>query len=78
LKNKDFNLLFLFVFKIFLYLHFKRKKEGVKISKPEYAVFVHYQVEQTYEKIKTIGQREDMSCLISFGLSHVHVFYDIE
>jgi hypothetical protein len=49
------------------------KKEGVKISKTEYAVFVKYvkyQVEQTFYKIKTIGQSEEMSWLISFGLSH--------
>jgi hypothetical protein len=38
------------------------KKEGVKISKTEYEVFVQYQVEQTYKKIRTIGQREKMSC----------------
>jgi hypothetical protein len=46
-----------------------KKKEGVKISKTDYAVFVHFQVEQIYLKIRSIGQREEMSCLISFGMS---------
>jgi hypothetical protein len=51
--------------------HFKsHKKGGVKIPKTEYAVvFVQYQVKQTYCKLRTIGQREEMLCLISFGLS---------
>jgi hypothetical protein len=46
----------------------------VKISKTEYVVFVQYQEEQTYKKIRTIGQREEMSCLISFGFSRRYKF----
>jgi hypothetical protein len=42
------------------------KKGGAKISKTEFVVFVHYQVEQTYLKIRIVGQREEMSYLISF------------
>jgi hypothetical protein len=53
-----------------------KKKEGVKISKTDYAVFVHFQVEQIYLKIRSIGQREEMSCLISFGMRQfgIHLF----
>jgi hypothetical protein len=43
----------------------------VKISKTEHALFVQYEVEQTYLKLKTIGQREEMSCLISNGMRQV-------
>jgi hypothetical protein len=41
----------------------------VKISKTEYAV--QYQVEQTYLKIRAIGQLEEMSCLISNGMRQI-------
>jgi hypothetical protein len=35
------------------------KKEGVKISKTEYAVFVHYQVEQTVARLQMFAQSEE-------------------
>jgi hypothetical protein len=50
------------------------KKGGGENLKTDYAVFVHYQVEQTYKKIRMIGQREEMSCLISFGMSKLGFF----
>jgi tagatose-1,6-bisphosphate aldolase len=52
------------------------KKKGVKIFKTEYAVFVQYEVEQTYKKIRTIGQHEEMSCLISNGMRHI-IFHSL-
>jgi hypothetical protein len=37
-------------------------------------VYVHYQVEQTYFKIRTIGEREEMTCLISFEIFEVESY----